>query len=436
MDIKLKEIVGKPAGTYFIVTDKSTITDIEQTSNLRLIFISSPKGAVNTVFIFQKGDVSGFNTIFGKSSRKQEKRGNFSLKTAEQMIQGGPIAVMNLRKFEDIDMVGICGLDSNHAIDNEINVEVPYTKCFNTNSLWTIKPKQILGELTQEHLLNLANVGDNDSSVFVIKSKANIETLTADANLSLRNSSLEIDDYPGLDFDMLVSDTFVDIYVFDTMFDPKTVGTNKYYGHLFDSEGCIENTSLDELTKIPEAGFNRFITGSLIPDLKNELSEEISIDTLTNSLFAETGIICYINDNVLETENPDTIDLHGYSFSNDIATGVLTPTNDETILSHKIVSSSKVLCDAIPSEAQLLDYVSNKESYKKHNLLSQGVVEIATDLKSITICKDFGIMVGDKLVGKDDNIVTVTKIELVSSDNPVAEPIQAKIKKVTNSEIK
>ena len=86
MDILLRQIAGKPAGTYFITRDNSGVEEIENENKLRLIFINSPKGPVNCVITFAKGDVAGFNTIFGKSSRILEKRGNYSLKTAEQML--------------------------------------------------------------------------------------------------------------------------------------------------------------------------------------------------------------------------------------------------------------------------------------------------------------------------------------------------------------
>ena len=348
MDIRLREIVGKPAGTYFIVTDNSTITDIEETSNLRLIFISSPKGAVNTIFIFQKGDVAGLQTIFGKSSRKQEKRGNYSLKTAEQMIQGGPIAVMNLRSFEDIDKVGVVGINPNTTVVE--SKEIPYTQCFNTNSLWTIKPKQIVGGLTTKHLVNFANVGDSDSAFFAVKSKSTYSKVTSEGNLTLRNCSMEIDEYPGLNFETMLKDTFVDVYIFNNTFDHATVGTNKYYGHLFDAEGNIKNDDLFELSQIPEAGFNRIITGSLIPNLKNELDEEISIDTVMNRLFAETGIICFINDDLLEMEDTETIDMDGSGYYDE--DGNIKPDISKNMLSHvfpDVLKTKKVSVDVVPT---------------------------------------------------------------------------------------
>lgn len=424
MDIRLREIVGKPAGTYFIVTDNSTITDIEETSNLRLIFISSPKGAVNTIFIFQKGDVAGFNTIFGKSSRKQEKRGNYSLKTAEQMLQGGPVAIMNLRTFEDIDKVGVVGINPNTTIVE--SKEIPYTQCFNTNNLWTIKPKQIIKGLTTEHLLNFANVGDGDSSIFAVKSKTLYSKQTSEGNLTLSGCTLEIDEYPGLNFETMLKDTFVDIYIFNNTFDPATVGTNKYYGHLFNSEGTISNDDLFELSQIPEAGFNRIVTGSLIPNLKNELDEEISIDTVINTMFAETGIIAFINDDLLELEDEETIDMDGSSYYDE--TGKMKEDISKNMLSHVLPDNLKkksVNALSVPTYNEITNYLVNEVEIKKTNNVIEYVVDKvkisdeADEANKFVTAMELGIRVGDKIKGTDGSVVEVVGIEILESDVPV-----------------
>lgn len=101
MDLKLLEIAGKQAGIYFIVTDNSAVPAAITTSNLRLVPINSPKGPVNTVVVFQSGDTASFENVFGKSTRQMERKGNQSLKTALKCLEAGPVAVINLRSFDD-----------------------------------------------------------------------------------------------------------------------------------------------------------------------------------------------------------------------------------------------------------------------------------------------------------------------------------------------
>ena len=131
MDIRLREIAGKAAGTYFMVTDNSGVTEIEETSNLRLFFINVENGPVNTIVVFKKGDTSGFQSIFGKRLRKKEKQGNFSIKSCLNALTAGPIAVMNLRVFNELDTTQIHGLNPNMSLEEKQTEE--YSKLFNTN---------------------------------------------------------------------------------------------------------------------------------------------------------------------------------------------------------------------------------------------------------------------------------------------------------------
>ena len=41
MDVRIRQIVPKAPGTYFIVTDNSQIQEIEEESRLRIFFINS-----------------------------------------------------------------------------------------------------------------------------------------------------------------------------------------------------------------------------------------------------------------------------------------------------------------------------------------------------------------------------------------------------------
>lgn len=320
MDIRLREIAGGPAGTYFIVTDNSTVEDIQTISNLRLIPINVEQGPVNAIVVFQKGDTYGFTSIFGKGLRKHEKQGNFSIKTCLKALKAGPIAVMNMRAFDsELDKIGIEGLSPNKTVAETKTTS--YQDVFNINGLWAPKAKNIINKLDNENLLNFANIGKGTLSYFVTVSK-NIESLTDQGNETLASTELEIEDFPALTSETILGDTFVDVWIFNNSFNAATVSTNQYYGQLFNQTGLINYDDLEKLSLINEAGFNRKITGSLIPFLKNEFGEDISIDTLINSVYAETGLMAYINDDVLEQETVDS----GLPVINTVATGYYTAT--------------------------------------------------------------------------------------------------------------
>jgi hypothetical protein len=367
MDIRIRQLVSKAAGTYFIVTDKSQVATIEAEAKMRLLFINSEKGAVNTLFKFAKGDKAGFTSVFGKSTRMQEKRGNFSISTCLDALNAGPIAVINLRAFSDLDTAGIAGINPN--IQSPEQLETEYTRLFNRNGFWIPQGKTIPEITTEANYLNFANVGNTDLSIFVVKSK-DISDLTAEGGKTLVQSKLEIDEYPALNFDMLVKDTFVDVYVFGNKFNVPGISTNQYYGHLFDTNGSVDLSKLDELSQIPESGFGRKFTGSIIPNLKSELDEQVSIDTLINQYYMTTGLICHINDDLLETDNKNLLDIHGNMFFDE--DGLKIDETSPYLLSHVVpaeLTKASVVYpltgpddNVEPLKANLITYGCEKDS--------------------------------------------------------------------------
>lgn len=414
MDIKLREIASsKAAGVYFIVTDNSAVDTIAEISKMRLMFISSEKGPVNTVVVFNSGDKTSFQSVFGASTRQMEKRGNYSLKAAVEALEGGPLAVMNLRSFNDqLDRLGIRGFGA--STKKGESGDAPYRSIFNTNTLWTVTPKLIPNQLTQTHLLNIADVGTSDISVFfVVSTDAHVAELTDEGDMTIRNSQLVIDEYSGLDPEKLIKDTFVDVYIFNNTFDPATVGTNKYYGQYFDSKGNLDLSKLDALTEIPEAGFNRRITGSLIPNLKSKQDVDLSLDTIINQSYAETGLVCFINDDVLETDDTNVIDFDGSSFYDE--DGNFIEGSSPLMLSHVVPQKIERTMVKYPPLADELHEISNQEVVFETEKIS--------DTEFIAAFEQ-GIRVGDKIKGLDGNVVEVTGIEIIEENVPAVDPTE------------
>lgn len=416
MDIRLREIAGKAAGTYFIVTDNSGVSEIETTSNLRLFFINTEKGPVNTIVVFNKGDKSSFETVFGKRMRKKEKQGNFSIKSCLDALSSGPIAVMNLRVFTELDTAQVSGVNPNKTVGEKITDK--YSDLFNTNGLWTIRPKNIVNSLTQEHLLNIGNVGNANVSYFVtVADKSSVDTLTNEGDKTLKNTALEIEEYPALNGDMKVYDTFVDVWCFDNTFDSLTVSTNPYYGQLFNATGLINYSDLPVLANIPEAGFNRKITGSLIPNLKNEFDESISIDTKMNSVFAETKLICYINDDVLENTDINDLPVINTLFEGYFDNSTFDLEDVGNLLSHRLQNESTnsftVQLNAIDITDNVL--LSNK-SFVKY---TSGIFPDISVKNIIWGIYENGIRLGDRVIDDLGKSQYITNIEIIEQNSVI-----------------
>lgn len=404
MDIRLREIAANSAGTYFLLTDSTPVPEVFSTGKLRLFFINTDKGPVNTVVLFKKGEKTSFQNIFGKRMRKQEKLGNFSIYNVLEGLNTSDIAVMNLRKFETIDRVGVSGISPNMTTPEADTTE--YSAIFNRNGLWTIKPKNIVNSLDNEHYLNFANVGKNNLSYFVVKSKT-YDSLTAHGKLSLINAPLEIEEYPALDSDMLLKDTFVDIYVFDNTFENASL--NKFYGQYFNAGGLIEYGNVEALAAIKEAGFVKRITGSLVPNLKNEFGESISIDSTINNNYAETGLVCYINDDILENETLDGLpilntNLEGY-YTLDGAIGSVGSN-----LSYRNQPVTPVLVDVdAPTVEQITDLSD------KYMVTVSGAIHPDPLVKGNNVYSIFenNIRLGDKLSFKDEVTNKIESVEVI-----------------------
>lgn len=403
MDIRVTQILSQSAGTYFIVTSKQTAPPVVADAKTRLIFVNTEKGMVNTIYNFSKGDTTGFTSIFGTAPRLKEKKGNFSISTCLDALKGGPIAVMNLRSFDDsVDKAGIIGLNPN--INPEYDDTVAFTSLFNTNALWTPKPKNIPVNFQAASLLNFGNIGSNDLTIFVVKSTdAEVLSLTNEGEKTLSTTVLEIEDFPALKSEMLVKDTFVTVYIFNNNFDPSTVSSNKYYGQLFDNTGNLISGGLPTLQQIAESGFVTKYSGSLIPNLVSEKSAQISVDAIVNQNFVTTGIISFINDELFEENNTDLLDIFGTSFFDGTT---LKPNVSTKLLSYNVPStlSQAVATYPLTAKSQDVNPVQN-------NLITYG----ATKVDSTNFIGSFGqgLRVGDKLKGVDGivNIIGITILD-------------------------
>ena len=416
MDIRLRQIVSKAAGIYFIVTDNSQVNAIEEESRLRVVFINAPKGPVNCLVKFAKGDTSSFTTIFGKANRSKEKKGDFGHKVCLDALSSGPLGVINLRVFDDEqDTTQVATINPNTCFDSGVRVDkVPYSSLFNKNGYWT-PDRDILTEKYYENdgYLNFGNVGNSDVSVFVVKAKeSEVSQLTEEYNKTLEECALEIDDYPNLDFNTRLSDTFVKVYVFNNTF--AGAHLNATYGQYFESDDTITQENLEALTKVAGVGFIDSYVGSVIPGLVSETSENLSIDDIMYANYIYTGIICDINNELLEATNTkdfSMIDLYGFN-------SMFEEGEFKTITNLMSYKDNKLTFDqvgVVPKQPTNLD--ENKAITCK-NALKYGVVE-DTSLTNNTFKTNTGtgIRFDDLIIG-EDRLLHITDIAL---DEPISE---------------
>lgn len=445
IDIRLRRIIPKAAGTYFIVRDNSQVAELEAENKMRLMFINVEQGPVNVAVSFAKGDKTGFQSIFGKATRAMRKAGNFSIDTCLDALEAGPITVINLRKFTNDHKAGVSFFNtstSGSSIDSTVVTEIPYRKLFHTNTFWTPN-YNALNEIDSKTLLQFGNVGKTSLSVIVTKSKTLYKTLTNEGEKSLKNTELLIEEFPALiDNPAKIKDTMVDVWLFNNNFEDAP-DTNRYYGECFEN-GYIKNfETLEKLATIPESGFVKTFTGSLIPNLKSETGNPISINDVINQNFMSTGLICDLNEDVLEldysTENNcfETYGTYLYDFNNLESEFVSAKGQvPARLLSHPVLKKIPFVNEIKALEPAKLTDATYKIDKTKISKLTVGLVhENAEDIgedgkKGLLYNKfrtafEYGLNVGDVLLGNSNIPVEIIGIE------EVAEPKKFKFNKTS-----
>jgi len=411
MDPKLRKIITKEAGVYFIVTDSSQVSEVADDPKLRLYFINSESGPFNSLVKFAQGDTDSFTAVFGKSTRSLEKKGNFSHRVCLDSLSAGPIGVVNLRKFDDLrDVTNVATINPNTLMLSYVKEDsVPLTSLYNKNGFWSAKSGNITDKYFPTSYLNFGNVGNKDVSLFVTKSKSTeVLEKTNEGENTLEETELEIDEYPGLNWNALLKDTFVTVWVFNNTF--SDWATNSSYSYLFDVNGNLTQENLEKLSLLGASGFYGKYVGSVIPNLVNETGESISIDDILYQSHLLNGIICDINTDLLESNlvNVGIIDLFGSATFTELSEGkfklplsyvdkTLKEYNNGAPIPLTPLTLTDIGVPVVDTDTDTIIYESNKISSNKFSGL-----------------KENGVLIGDFVLG-ETGFVRVTNIDEIST---------------------
>lgn len=440
MEYHLQEIANKAAGLYFLVHDNSKVDTVPTTSRMRLAFINVPKGPVNCLVYVEKGDTAGFKEIFGDIDRRDERNGNFSVRTCLWMLEAGPILVCNLREFDDTkDLAGMIGLSTTLQDVNKLAQKVPYTQLFNTERLWWNDPKQLLKQETASWF-NIGNVGNQDISIFIRKSTAKGYDVTIKEWYAALNRELPLYVNPS-DY---VSETMVDVFVFKTNFGDNSVNmANENYGYLFDENGLkptVEQSgqtvdALQVLSGISDAQYIGAYTGSLVPGMVDAAGNSMQIELNLNSVTSATGITAKFDEVNAEelgdwegsvdedgnpiyeldkSKRPFAIDLVGHSLVHIDNMGEIEELQNKVnnVLSYtKDLKTGTVVIDLNKNSVEL-DNVYDADRVNMTAFIDEGKLK---DVFKFYVLDAVNVAYGDRVVGIDGNLKRVTKSTLLGT---------------------
>ena len=330
----------KSAGIYRFVWDKSQ-APIQETETLRLVVGYSDKGPFNTpVYI---DSVTDFKTIYGGISKKLERKGIFFHRMALQALEAGPILALNLKKFneEEVSYLGLNLTDKEFKTDKTSLINV-----YNTDRFWSLDP-EVVQEIDSSKFMTITTTDSKDSSctLFLRHYKPTGYNVTVKSWYS-NYQDAEIPAYLEGHEDMLLEDTFMEVYVFKGKFTPeiaKLPEMRKYFefvkepvvdengDQLYDEFGNAIMKETDELADIngqypvlkagttnafgdavdtleelaadKNSNFIQAYRGTTIPYFKDMSGAYISLDLLFNRDNNMHRMLMKLNEGLLDSEN-------------------------------------------------------------------------------------------------------------------------------------
>lgn len=297
--------------------------EIDQSQNVqlplatgRVVIGSSRKGPMNTV-VLVTDPVNAVN-VYGNIDTKLESKGSFFQRTLAVSLKQGPVYALNVIPVTSQDTANFLTWNSEFSSYNTpttINAFTqPISSYFNTQRFWfadndaltTTKNRVLTGE-DKTKVLSFANLSKSPVTVWAHRTVVNGYSQTAKEYYSLFGDSTGVPSF--INPDDIIADYFIEIIVVQGDWSNNLkLSQDPIYGQYFNASGIIESKinqflNLNEVTVVLRA------TGSLIPDFLDQSGLNASIDTIVNSTYTQTEVLC-----ALDTDSINSMDLSSPAF--------------------------------------------------------------------------------------------------------------------------
>jgi hypothetical protein len=325
----------KSSGVYRLEFDKSQIINIPS-ETIRLIIGFSKKGPFNTPVFVQ--DSVFFRTVFGDIDTALERKGSFFHRTALTCLDRGPVIVLNLLNLENVDTSQFKSISTSAYQDNSPTVTSPVSSFFNQDKFWFTDPNALVDyanngtsqSVTNQRLLNVANVGRKTISVIARKSTALGFDILAKEWFSVG----QVPEY--MNENDYIIDYMIDLIVIEGDFSNYTsLSIDPVFGTYFDTTG-LKKTYIDEYG-FERDGLNAFLnldtvnvlgvyTGALLPEFQDKNGDNLYIEDLVNLETSKTGLLLGFDNEKLDDDpediSGDLIDLVGHTLESEAPTTI------------------------------------------------------------------------------------------------------------------
>lgn len=316
----------KAAGVYSVYRDLSAAPAAGVNPILRLIAGFSKTGIFNTPVFINQGDVTTFESLFGKLDKSLERKGSFFHRTCLAALEEGPILALNLLKLnnevdgngtptDNADVVDYKSFSVDVADLNGDNTPKLFSSYFDKERFWKPSKSYLLATrktLDQGSIFNITNLSQTPLS-FIIR-KSTIKGF--DVTVKEWYGSAEIPTF--LKSHDYISDYFIDVFVIAGDFGPSRyaqLAVDPIFGAFFDING-LKISELDNFLARQEVITKQIYTGALIPNFRDKLGVSQYIEDIINSDTRLTGVLCAVDrselDKFVDNTNTHYLDLVGH----------------------------------------------------------------------------------------------------------------------------
>jgi hypothetical protein len=322
----------KSSGVYRFVWDKSIITPA-QAATLRMVVGYSEVGPFNTpVYVT---NVSEFYEIFGRGSRRLERRGSFFHRMAVQALAAGPILALNLKPFTD-ETTQFLSFNAGDALvgpnytatafpdtENEYVRDIRIADLYDTNRFWTVNIDNLANTVDATNnvngYINIAqtDLADSSCTVFVRKTKpVSYKGITFRSWYTSQN--IEYPEYMEALLDKNMDDYFMEVYVFKgdftnelmggalkNYFEKDGSGAYKVKASLTDSFGETVDNVVELMSTNSNSNFVGVYSGITIPNFKDANGYYISLDLKFNTGSVSHKMLMKLDEALLEDKFDD-----------------------------------------------------------------------------------------------------------------------------------
>jgi hypothetical protein len=322
----------KRPGIFLEEFDNSVIANPQIEGITNLVIGVSRKGPVNTPIRITT--VSDLESVFGSLDRGLERKGSFFHRTVSKMLESSPVYAMNLLLTDDnLDKIEYQSLSTSSDYSNDIEREGAYRRFFDASGFWKRDTESFVN-LTKstlgynDRLLNLTNLSDRYSTVFIFKSSLSGFDRTL---IEWYGSAEKVPTYVSpKDW---ASDYMVDVVIVaGDWSNYKSLSLDPRWSLYFNADG-LKKEQIRNFANDRNVTLLSYYEGlSLIPYFRDGNGRNIFIETTLNRDTDKTGIFCAFNNDLAETDYFNgKLDLVGHTIAGKNETTINFLSYQETI---------------------------------------------------------------------------------------------------------